>query len=533
MTESKHTEVILSNPQLDVYTARTPLILDMAGQGSGKTELIGIQTIEVILKAPKVKGFIAANTYIQLSQSTLTKVFSAWERCKGWREYTRENKSGCYVTDKKPPAHFKKYHYLKNYHNTISFDNGCLIFTGSLDNYKAHEGKEVGWAHLDETKDTPEIALKTVLLARIRQRGLYYARNNELMYSIGTQDEVDKYGLTPFNPCYIHTSPSEGGVDWIIKMFNLDGGDRPKLIKETLLDKDDYYLQLFKNTTAVIYSTFHNAKNLPEGWIENKILTMTDDEIMLFIYGYPFARAGNEYYPEFKMMKHVVSRIKPDFNALLYVGYDFNVVPYVTQVVMQIDTIIRYYNAETKEKVDFLEAGMVGFKAVNVMRFKVIKEFLMRPPDNESEKGAEVIGQWYTSNGGNQGIQVYGDAEGHSRIRGLGSLKQYSIIKRIFDKYISTEIKAKRANISVLARKKLMNRIFAGVYPELEIYIAAECVETVKDLEFLKQAPQGGKHKEREKDKVTGDSYEKIGHCSDALEYIICEILRGYLKNID
>ena len=522
----------LSYPQLDVYYARTPLVLDMAGQGSGKTENIGVQTIEVIEKAPQIKGFIGANTYNQLSQSTLTKAFAAWEKYKGWVEFDKDNPHGCYVVDKKPPAHFKKYHKLKSYNNTISFDNGCLIFTGSLDNYKAHDGKEFGWAHLDETKDTAKEALTHVIFGRLRQMGLYYDTAQELVYC-EDKEEAERLGYTPFNPCYIHTSPAYGGVDWLVEMFRLNVGDRPNEIKQTLLNKNDYYLLREDNITAVIYQTFWNELNLPAGWIDNKLKTMTSDEAMLFVYGFPFSRTGNEYYSEFKMAKHVVHKIPVNFNSRLYLSYDFNVMPYVTQVALQVDNVVRYYNEQTGEKVDFLEEQHTGFKAINVMRFKVVKEFCYRPPDNETEKAADAAGNWYKLNGGTQDIRVYGDAEGHTRIRGLGALTQYKIVKRILQKYTACEIAAKKSNIGVLMRKKLMNRIFAGVFPEIEIYVSAECTEVIRDLEFLKQAPEGGKFKEKERDESTGALYEKIGHTSDALEYLICEILRSYLKYID
>lgn len=529
-------QVLLSEPQLSVYYARTPRILDMAGQGAGKTENIGIQTMEVIEKFPRLRGFIGANTYGQLSGATLQKTFATWEKYKGWTEYDKENKHGNYVVDKKPPAHFKKYHKLKNYSNTISFDNGCLIFVGSLDNYKAHDGKEFAWAHLDETKDTAEKALTMVIFGRLRQLGLYYDAAKELQY-VGDKDEAERLGYTPFNPCYIHTSPSYGGVDWLAKMFGLNTGERPHEIKKTLLDTEDYYLLIdeAKETTAVIYQAHWNEANLPAGWIESRIKAYASfDEAFMMVYGYPFSRTGNEYYSEFSIGKHVVKHIPFDFKSVMHVAYDFNVMPYVTQLVGQIDHVVRYYNEETREKVDFLEEHHKNFKAINVMRFKISKEFCLRPPHNETEQAADLAGAWYTQNGGAESVNVYGDGSGHNRITGFPTLTQYKVIKRVLEKYIAVEVMAKRSNISVLMRKKLMNRIFAGVFPEIEIYVSAECVELVRDLEFLKINPkEGGKFKEKEVDETTGVSYEKIGHTSDALEYWICEVLREYLKFID
>lgn len=523
----------LSKPQQAVFMARTALVLDMAGQGAGKTENIGVQSAEMIKAYPKAKGFIGANTYKQLSDATLLKAFATWEKYYGWVEYDKKNTPhGFYVVDKQPPPHFRRFTKVKSYNNTISFANGAIVFTGSLDNYKAHDGKEFLWAHLDETKDTRKEALTHVILGRLRQMGLYFDDAKQLHW-IESKVEAEAKGYTAFNPCYIHTSPSYGGVDWLIELFNLDSGDKPKEIKETLADPYSFYYHETDRETVVIYQTYWNEDNLPDNYISNARKRFTDEEQSLFIEGYPFSRTGQEYYPSFSRQKHVVKQIPIDFKQRLHLTYDFNVMPYVTQLAVQIDNVIKFYNKDTGEKVDFLEDDHTGFVAINVMRFKVVKEFCMKPPENETEKAAEAAGTWYKANDGKADIRVYGDGSGHNRITGLASLTQYKIIKRILQKYFATEIAADRSNLSVLSRKKLMNRIFEGKYPEIEIYISRECVETIRDLEFLKQAPEGGKYKEKVKDEATGMLYEKIGHTSDALEYLICKVLKHYLKFID
>ena len=76
-----------------------------------------------------------------------------------------------------------------------------------------------------------------------------------------------------------------------------------------------------------------------------------------------------------------------------------------------------------------------------------------------------------------------------------------------------------------------MNRLFANKVAEVELYISAECEETIRDLQFLKKAPDGSKFKEKEKDPHTGKEFEKIGHTSDALECWICELCRDWLKD--
>lgn len=530
--EVTYKEVRLSDPQYCVHYARTPLILDMAGQGSGKSENIGMQTIEVIEVAPKIKGFIGANTYGQLTTATLDRVFTTWKRLKGWEEYDKqENPDGVYVIDKKPPAHFKVHHKLKKYGNTISFANGCLIFLGSMDNWKALDGKEIGWAHLDETKDTEEKAVRGVIMGRIRQPGLYHDQAGKLVYE---EDRVkaEQLGYRSFGPLYIHTSPSYEGVDWLAKMFKLDSDDKKAEMLKCLMNPADFYYYQDDDVTVVIYQSFWNAHNLRPGKIEELFSQYTNEEQMLFIYGYPFTKTGGEYFKEYRRRKHVVPRIALDPRSTLYLTYDFNVRPYITCIAAQIDRVVRFYNKETGEKIDYIEGDQhKGFAPIEVMRIKFVQEFCLKPPLNRTEDATDAALTWYKNNGGTNSVQVYGDGSGHNEITGLAPLTQYKVIKRIAQKHTSVSINAKTSNIANLSRQKLLEKIFAGVFPEIEVYISdAGCPKLIRDFEFLKEAPEGGKFKETEIDPVTKKKYEKIGHTSDAGEYLICEILKAYLK---
>lgn len=142
---------------------------------------------------------------------------------KLWTQWSKSNPDGVFVVNKKPPEHFRQYEILDNYHGTICFQNGHLIFTGSLKNYLAHDGKEFGYAHLDETKDTKREALTTVILGRLRQYGVWVMNDVEgrpyFFDDRITPEEAEARNLTSFNPCYVHTSPSLGDIDGILDLF--------------------------------------------------------------------------------------------------------------------------------------------------------------------------------------------------------------------------------------------------------------------------------------------------------------------------
>ena len=114
---------ILTKPQTYNLTSLQPINLFMAGVGSGKTYLGGMLSMFYVLNFPEVKGMIAANTYMQLTQSTMNCIRDVWRDNFG----LIENKD--YVVDKKPLESFNtKNHNFDNYYNIVSFWNGAIIY---------------------------------------------------------------------------------------------------------------------------------------------------------------------------------------------------------------------------------------------------------------------------------------------------------------------------------------------------------------------------------------------------------------------
>lgn len=516
--------IVLSDPQAHVMFTTKELNLDMAGQRGGKSQMIGIIAGEYITQYPKLKGFIGANTYLQLSQSTLIKCFEIWAENYTLTQYDRKNNPyGDYVVDKRPPEHFKTFEQFKDYNNIISFKNGGIIYLGSLDNWKAHDGKEFCWGHLDETKDTREEAIKGVILARLSQSGLYLNEEKKIVYDVElSREDAEKKKLKSFNPCWIHTSPAIGQTpEWLINMFDLTRFEEE--IRKTIVKPDDFFYRGFGRKSVTIFSTYHNQKNLPNGYIEGRLSVLSENEAMKLVYGYPFSKTGSEYFPKFERVKHV-KKIEPQPFGLKHVTFDFNVVPYMTMLSAQIRYQIRYIDAQGI-KHDEPDKGRLP---IEVMIIEFIKEYCLETPLNTTE---QCCLHFIEDNAGNPSLEVfyYGDASGNARIEGLGSLTNYKIVEQHLKMYLVEGSKRVRGvNLGVLTRRDLMNRILEGKIPEVELYFDEEMVNTIRDFEYLKLGADG-KLKEKAKDKDTGALYEKIGHTSDATEYLVCEILKHYI----
>ena len=127
-------------------------------------------------------------------------------------------------------------------------------------------------------------------------------------------------------------------------------------------------------------------------------------------------------------------------------------------------------------------------------------------------------------------VFIYGDGSGNNRITGMPEFTQYKIIEQHMSGQVGSFNKmVKNTNISPVARRNFIDKVFSGIVKEVEVLIDPNCKELIRDFDFLKEGVNG-KLKEKEKNKHTGQVYEKIGHTSDAAEYLICEVCREIMK---
>lgn len=465
----------------------------MLGQGSGKTHVAGVVSARFISQFPDVPGFIAANTYMQLNQSTLKRIRSVWRDYYGWEEWSKTNPKGNYVVGKKPPESFNtKGHDLDSYAGVISFIQGTLVFIGSLDNYKAHDGKEFGWAILDETKDTKEDALKDVILGRLRSPGIFIE---------GDELNSERKGK-PFNPLYIFTTPAK--VDWLNSMFSLS--DYYDEIMRTAVSDADYFYNESEDLkqTVVIASTYHNQKNLPSNYIETRKQGLSEGQILMLIYAIPFAKSGGEFYKSFDIGLHANNKHAYDSSLPLHITYDFNVVPYITLTIWQME------------------------KEGNIFHLREIKEYCLKSPKNNTLAVTSEFCEDFRDH--TEGIFIYGDPSGNQRdTRSQKGYNDYAIIQStLLQNGFAFKNRVDRKAPSVVGRGNFINAMLEGKQLKsgdyIKISIDSDCKESIADMLYIKEDENGKKKKERASDPDTGQTFEKYGHTSDAMDYLICKL---------
>lgn len=495
----KKVKLDLSGPQLEVLESTEAFNLFMSGAGGGKTHAMGLGSADFILNYTNVIGLIAANTHEQLNKSTLKRIFEVWRNEFGWQ------KGVDYVCDIKPPKQFKKMHIeLKEYHNTITFNNGGLIFVASLDNYKAIDGQEIGWAMLDETKDTKEEAISETISWRLRQTGMWldYEGQVHTQYTPGIK-------LKGYNPLYIFTSPAK--EQWLNEMFGLV--EHYDEIEKKIFSKTEFFSVKKEGRCVVIGSAFHNEANLPPGFIESRLQQYKGNKHLVdtLIYGSPIAKVGGEFYHQFERSVHV-GNFPYVPGESFHITSDQNIHPYFTLLVAQI----------------FTREGKW------VVRF--IREFCLTNPRNNMEDTCASFAAHYEEqlNGPNfAGLFYYGDASGKKTQTVMsGTIRHhYQQLEVSLYRYLNENSnRVGMNNPSVIKRRDFFNKILAGGY-DIVIEIDFSCTNFIADLDFLKEGPDGKKFKQKVKDKDTKVTYEKYGHTSDAADYLIIQVFEELYNN--
>ena len=128
------------------------------------------------------------------------------------------------------------------------------------------------------------------------------------------------------------------------------------------------------------------------------------------------------------------------------------------------------------------------------------------------------------------GLFVTGDPSGNNQdTRSEHGNNDYKIIKRELSQF-NPVIKVDSKHPPVVARGNFINNIFESNFMGLSIQIGKAPI-LIDDLLNLKEASDGTKWKAKEKDKTTGVSFERWGHMSDCLDYLICLVFKKEFNN--
>ena len=238
----------------------------------------------------------------------------------------------------------------------------------------------------------------------------------------------------------------------------------------------------------------------------NKIRDQATKERLL--YGnWDFVEANDmAVYNRFVGEKHLVSGLKEksyDPTKPLVTVWDFNVAPQMSVLLAQI-------NYDSKE-------------------VRILEEVLGRPEEKENNTPAlarKVRMKLYRDKHIG-GVDVTGDPAGLQRsTTNEDGVNNYTIIADIFGKgVLRPKVKLLRKQPPQVTRCEFVNEVFDG-YNGWKIRIDVKCRKLTQDLIYQLRNEDGSKSKQKTTDPKTGVKYERYGHLSDCLDYLLCYYLR-------
>lgn len=212
-------------------------------------------------------------------------------------------------------------------------------------------------------------------------------------------------------------------------------------------------------------------------------------------------RTGSEFFASFNRGIHVGS-VAYNPSLPIHISVDNNVLPYITTTFWQID----------------LSDGV---------RINQIDELCAESPNNTVRKAAKLVAARLKEYGADK-VYLHGDA----------STKAANTIdddKRSFlDLYIDTLEKegievvdcVGNKNPSVSMSGEFINAILERILPEMSITIDERCKVSIEDYMSVQKDVNGAILKTRVKNKITNQTYEEHGHCSDTFRYLVCDVCK-------
>lgn len=269
----------------------------------------------------------------------------------------------------------------------------------------------------------------------------------------------------------------------------------------------EYLLKERYEDCNYIHSTYLDNPFLPEEQIKEIEAYKGKDEVFWQVYGLGLLskiKSGAEFYFAFQRTKHVNEAAIYKEGLPLHISYDFNVVPYITLIVSQVEKVNETYEV------------------------RIIDEFCLSNPFNTTEALTQQFLKQYETLINT--LYIYGDATGKNAST-LGKKNNYDIIKAVLQYQINNQsMRVPFANPNLIKRRQFVNNVLNEVY-NIKVMINPKCENTIKDFENVKEDADGGKLKIRVMNKETRQSYEKYGHTSDAFDYFITQIFKGYFTN--
>lgn len=418
--------------------------------------------ISSCLRWPDMRMVVARKTLKSLRESTWNTIQSV---AKSW--------------GLEEQVHFK----INNLSGEMIFWNGSKIimkemaYSPSDPDYLRFGSSEFSGGFIDEVGEVDQRGVD-VLFSRLR-------------WKVAETTKVPKLFMST-NPC----------LGWVRDRFVLDENSEPVVCRP--------------NEMYIPFSVYDNPdKNFVNAYVSSlyKISDPSVRERLLFGNWLYVDVNDAACYWKFDGAKHLVEGLKDSkYDPLkpLILSFDFNVAPYMSCLMAQID----YEN-----KIVY-----------------ILEEILGKPEnkENNTPKFAEKIKSKLLSMGHTGGVVVTGDPAGLSRSTTTeDGVNNYTILLSVLSNpQLRPRKKLLSKQPSQITRLEFVNNIFEG-FEGWTIQIDLKCRKLIEDLINQRKEMDGSKSKAKIMDSKLGIKYERYGHFSDTLDYLLVLFLNEPWKKFN
>jgi hypothetical protein len=255
----------------------------------------------------------------------------------------------------------------------------------------------------------------------------------------------------------------------------------------------------FEMTYTAHQSTYKDNKWIPDSFIAQLLQLQSENPYYYTIYAlgkWGNKITGGNFWKFFNRAYHV-GKTQYDPLRSLHLSFDFNVNPYMTLTVWQI-----------QEKKVFL-----------------IDEICLATPRNTTEATCKAFKERYSNH--SSGVFIYGDPSGNREdTRSEKGHNDFRIIENELRSYRPQNRVLKLAP-SVEMSAQWINSIFLRNEGNIFITISDKCQKAIDDFLYTKEAADGTMAKLKSKDNETGITFERYGHISDATRYFLTSAFAG------
>lgn len=278
---------------------------------------------------------------------------------------------------------------------------------------------------------------------------------------------------------------------WFWKRYFKDKPDGT-FSDKTSIDLSDG--EKFEMTYTSHHSTYEHNRWIPQSFIAQLKQLQKDNPYYYTIYAlgkWGNKQTGGNFWKHFNRALHT-GKTQYNSELALHISFDFNVNPYMTLTIWQIE-------------------------GKNV---RLIDCITPKSPRNTTEATcAEFIARYSNHKAG---VFIYGDPSGkHEDTRSERGHNDFTIIRTCLSKYNPT-LRTQNVAPSVVMSAQWLNVVFLRNENKISILINENLQVAIDDFIYTKEAPDGTMSKTKVKDNDTGITYERYGHVSDSFRYFMC-----------